>query len=446
VISKLADQSSGKQNRGDKFVPYRDSVLTWLLKDNLGGNSKTVMLATISPAADNYEETLSTLRYADRAKRIINHAVVNEDPNARIIRELRKEVETLREMLKHATASSPVGDRVDIHDKLAESENLMKQMSQTWEEKLVKTERIQNERQQALEKMGISVQASGIQVEKNKYYLVNLNADPSLNELLVYYLKDYTLVGGQSSQQIERIQPDIQLFGLGILDKHCVITIEDGDLFMEPIENARCFVNGSNVSKKQILHHGDRILWGNHHFFRVNCPKSYPTGMSASSEPQTPGQLLDYDFAREELMQHELSNDPIQVAIAHLERQHEEDKQVALENQRKEYERQFQKLRNILSPSTPYAPYLPYDPLGKAKFIGNTPTSQMRVEKWVEERDEMFKRSLVQLKMDIMRANGLVQEANFLAEEMGKQTKFSVTLQIPPANLSPNRKVSFIKT
>lgn len=84
-------------------MPYRDSVLTWLLKDNLGGNSKTVMVATISPAADNYEETLSTLRYADRAKRIVNHAVINEDPNARIIRELRKEVETLKEMLKHAT-------------------------------------------------------------------------------------------------------------------------------------------------------------------------------------------------------------------------------------------------------------------------------------------------------------------------------------------------------
>lgn len=60
-------------------------------------------VATVSPAADNYEETLSTLRYADRAKRIVNHAVVNEDPNARIIRELRQEVEALKEMLKHAT-------------------------------------------------------------------------------------------------------------------------------------------------------------------------------------------------------------------------------------------------------------------------------------------------------------------------------------------------------
>lgn len=189
VISKLADQSSGTKNK-DKFVPYRDSVLTWLLKDNLGGNSKTVMVATISPAADNYEETLSTLRYADRAKRIINHAVVNEDPNARIIRELMQEVDALKEMLKHATGS-PVGDiqRVDIHQKLSESEKLYKEVSQTWEEKLMKTERIQNERQQALEKMGISVQASGIKVEKNKYYLVNLNADPHLNELLVYYLK-----------------------------------------------------------------------------------------------------------------------------------------------------------------------------------------------------------------------------------------------------------------
>lgn len=93
VISALADKSNGKK---EKFVPYRDSVLTWLLKDNLGGNSKTVMLATISPASDNFEETLSTLRYADRAKRIVNHAVVNEDPNAKIIRELRTEVELLR--------------------------------------------------------------------------------------------------------------------------------------------------------------------------------------------------------------------------------------------------------------------------------------------------------------------------------------------------------------
>ncbi|XP_043288221.1 kinesin-like protein KIF13A isoform X4 [Venturia canescens] len=441
VISKLADQNSGGKNR-DKFVPYRDSVLTWLLKDNLGGNSKTVMVATISPAADNYEETLSTLRYADRAKRIVNHAVVNEDPNARIIRELRQEVEALKEMLLHATGQGSIVRRTDITEKLSESEKLMKEMSQTWEEKLVKTERLQHERQQALEKMGISVQASGIQVEKNKYYLVNLNDDPSLNELLVYYLKDVTLVGGRSATT----EQDIQLHGLGILPEHCIITIEESGLYMTPINGARCFVNGSQVVEKTPLMHGDRIVWGNHHFFRVNCPRS---ATAISNEPQTPAQNIDYNFAREELMLNELSNDPIQRAIARLEKQHEEDKQVALEKQRQEYERQFQQLRNILSPSTPYSPYVPYDPLRGGSQSGKlpacTPTTQMRVEKWAQERDEMFKRSLGQLKTDILRANSLVQEANFLAEEMEKQTKFSVTLQIPPNNLSPNRKSVFFQ-
>lgn len=68
----------------------------------------------------------------------------------------------------------------------------------------------------------------------------------------------------------------------------------------------------------------------------------------------------------------------------------------------------------------------------------------MRVEKWAAERDETFKRSLGQLKADILKANALVQEANHLAEEMVRNTKFSVTLQIPPANLSPNRKVRIL--
>ncbi|XP_068626995.1 kinesin-like protein KIF13A [Battus philenor] len=425
VISKLADQSSGKPNK-DKFVPYRDSVLTWLLKDNLGGNSKTVMVATVSPAADNYEETLSTLRYADRAKRIVNHAVVNEDPNARIIRELRQEVEALKEMLKHATGS-PVGE--DVHEQLAQSEHLMKEMSRTWEEKLVETGRIQSERQHALEKMGISVQASGIKVEKNKYYLVNLNADPSLNELLVYYLKERTLVGADRSA-------DIQLSGLGIQPQHCELQLDGGLLLMQPFPGARCFVNGAPVSDSVRLGHADRILWGNHHFFRVNCPKDTA---AAASEPQTPAQPIDYNFARDEIMLNELSNDPIQTAISRLERQHEEDKQVALEKQRQEYERQFQQLRNILSPTTPYPPYS-YDPLKLGKMTACTPTTAARVERWAAERDDTFKRSLGRLKADILRANALVQEANFLAEEMCRNTRFSVTLQIPPQNLSPNRK------
>merc|ERR1711899_323466 len=98
VISALAEVSSGSENNAKKshFIPYRDSVLTWLLKDSLGGNSKTIMIATISPAEVNHGETLSTLRYANRAKNIINKPTVNEDPNVKLIRELRAEIERLR--------------------------------------------------------------------------------------------------------------------------------------------------------------------------------------------------------------------------------------------------------------------------------------------------------------------------------------------------------------
>ncbi len=72
MISTLADLSSTSTGNSKHYIPYRDSVLTWLLKDSLGGNSKTIILAAISPADVNYVETMSTLRYANRAKNIIN--------------------------------------------------------------------------------------------------------------------------------------------------------------------------------------------------------------------------------------------------------------------------------------------------------------------------------------------------------------------------------------
>ena len=255
-------------------------------QDNLGGNSKTVMVATISPAGDNYEETLSTLRYADRAKRIINHAVVNEDPNARIIRELRAEVDALKEMLKHAAVSYEKNMKnckmvffsyifffvlqqpEVLKDKLRENEKLMKEFSLTWEEKLTITDQTQEDRRQALEKLGISVESSGIKVEKNKCFLVNLNSDPSLNEMLVYYLKEKNLVGRTGSNQ----DPDIQLSGIGIQDEHCEINVdlEDWSVTLVPYAGARTCINGVEVSSPTLLRNGDRIFWGANHFFRIN--------------------------------------------------------------------------------------------------------------------------------------------------------------------------------
>ncbi|XP_064137197.1 kinesin-like protein KIF13A isoform X4 [Loxodonta africana] len=437
VISSLADQAAGKGK--NKFVPYRDSVLTWLLKDNLGGNSQTSMIATISPAADNYEETLSTLRYADRAKRIVNHAIVNEDPNARVIRELREEVEKLKEQLSQAEAMKAP----ELKEKLEESEKLIKELTVTWEEKLRKTEEIAQERQRQLESMGISLETSGIKVGDDKCYLVNLNADPALNELLVYYLKAHTRVGADTSQ-------DIQLFGIGIQPEHCEIDIaSDGDVSLTPKENARSCVNGTLVCSTTQLWHGDRILWGNNHFFRINLPKrkrrdwlkdfeketgppehDMDAASEASSEPD-----YNYEFAQMEVIMKTLnSNDPVQNVVQVLEKQYLEEKRSALEEQRLMYERELEQLRQQLSPERqPQSS-------GPDRLAYSSQTAQQKVTQWAEERDELFRQSLAKLREQLVKANTLVREANFLAEEMSKLTDYQVTLQIPATNLSANRK------
>ncbi|KAM9569520.1 kinesin-like protein KIF13B isoform 3-T3 [Salvelinus alpinus] len=471
VISALAEQGCGKNKT--KFVPYRDSVLTWLLKDSLGGNSRTAMVATVSPAADNYDETLSTLRYADRAKSIVNHAVVNEDPNARIIRELREEVEKLRDQLTQAESMKAP----ELKERLEESEKLIQEMTVTWEEKLRKTEEIAQERQKQLESLGISLQSSGIRVGEDKCFLVNLNADPALNELLVYYLKEHTKVGSADSQ-------DIQLCGMGIQAEHCIINITtDQGVVLTPHRNSRTCVNGSPCTSPQRLHHGDRILWGNNHFFRINLPKRRSRGggeeeegeggpmKNSSSSEQLEGDgdtnsegssevSFSYEFAQTEVMMKALgNNDPMQAVLQSLERQHEEEKRSALERQRLMYEQELQQLRRRLHPdrqSVGQAGTAPSQSQGQADRPGqphyrslerlsmggmsNSPSAQSRLRQWSEEREAVLTRSLRKLREQIVRANLLVQEAGFIAEELDKRTEYRVTLQIPAANLNANRK------
>uniref|UniRef100_A0A183EWL1 Kinesin motor domain-containing protein n=1 Tax=Gongylonema pulchrum TaxID=637853 RepID=A0A183EWL1_9BILA len=93
VISALVDGKS-------KHIPYRDSKLTRLLQDSLGGNMKTIMLACISPSDNNYDETLSTLRYANRAKNIKNKPRINEDPKDALLREYQEEIQRLKSMIQ----------------------------------------------------------------------------------------------------------------------------------------------------------------------------------------------------------------------------------------------------------------------------------------------------------------------------------------------------------
>ncbi|XP_065651766.1 kinesin-like protein KIF13A isoform X6 [Hydra vulgaris] len=415
VISALADQAAGKNVKKVNFVPYRDSVLTWLLKDNLGGNSRTVMIATLSPSGDNYDETMSTLRYADRAKRIENHAVVNEDPNAILIRELREEVERLKLQLLSRGIRS---EKEVLQEQLDESKKLMEQASLTWEQKEKQTEYIQQERHKILEKMGISIQDSGIAVEKGRYYLVNLNADPSLNEMLVYYLLSHTKIGRSDAP----VTQDIVLNGLGIASEHCIIDIEDEITYLQPLEGARTCVNGQVVKERTQIRHGDRILWGNHHFFRINCPHA----PSPAGEPEV---QMDFDFAQNELLLNEFDSlgEPIQVIIQQLEHQHEVEKQGALDQQKEMYEQKLEELRREKTPESLMTGRASSGYVSEDRFL-NTPT--------IYDSQLFYEESVRRLREEVIRANVLVREANQLSFEMKKDSEFAVTLQIPTASLS----------
>ncbi|KAH6697186.1 kinesin heavy chain [Plectosphaerella plurivora] len=311
VISALADLSTGKKKKGASSVPYRDSVLTWLLKDSLGGNSMTAMIAAISPADINFDETLSTLRYADSAKRIKNHAVVNEDANARMIRELKEELALLRTQLGGGPAPAggvpgtpgaiiaaeeayPEGtpleqqfvsiqsadgslkkvSKAEIAEQLSQSEKLLTDLNQTWEQKLAKTETIHKEREAALEELGISIEKGfiGLSTPKKMPHLVNLSDDPLLAECLVYNLKPgLTTVGNMDTNTDS--QASIRLNGTRILHEHCVFdNSTDGTVTIIPREGASVMVNGKRIDEPKLLHTGYRVILGDFHIFRFNHP------------------------------------------------------------------------------------------------------------------------------------------------------------------------------
>ncbi|KAJ1645616.1 hypothetical protein LPJ64_002821 [Coemansia asiatica] len=275
VISALADRETKKhladnKSRQKPFVPYRDSVLTWLLKDSLGGNSRTFMIATISPA--DYSETLSTLRYADRAKRIVNKATVNEDAASKLVRDLKAEVAQLRLRLAREESSK------DLEDQLAASEKLVAELNTSWEEKLRRTQMIQAERERALAAMGISVDTNregfgvGLYAPRDIPHLVNLSEDPLMSECLVYNIKPgKTLVGSAADV-------DIRLGASGGVEPtHCFfeyLSDESGSLLsVHPYPNCLVLVNGQRIEQPKQLRSGYRIIIGTSFVFRLNHPQ-----------------------------------------------------------------------------------------------------------------------------------------------------------------------------
>ena len=158
-ISILADKACGKAQK--EVVPYREAALTRILQTALGGNSKTIMICALSPSFMNHEETLSTLRYADRAKKIKNVAVINESVQDRIIRELKEENKKLKQMLAKIVESGSttinleelgITDMKEVLENMNENENLLEDLEKPWEQKLA--EKKEKDAQKALEFAG----------------------------------------------------------------------------------------------------------------------------------------------------------------------------------------------------------------------------------------------------------------------------------------------------
>ena len=171
VISQL---SEGK----DKHIPYRDSMLTWILKDTLGGNSMTTMLATISPASYNYEETISTLRYAECAKKIKNKAVINESNNSEVIAALQREIAELRLKLLSAAPE----DKQELADEVAASEQMQTNFTKSISEKKAETKELLAEREKNIEELRARLDAQD--GELSNLRLANKAKDKKIQELL----------------------------------------------------------------------------------------------------------------------------------------------------------------------------------------------------------------------------------------------------------------------
>ncbi|XP_030412903.1 kinesin-like protein KIF28P [Gopherus evgoodei] len=278
VISALAEVAMGKKVL---HIPYRDSVLTKLLQSALGGNSRTIMIAAVSPADICYEETLSTLRYAERTKKIKNKAVINASPMEKHIMELKAENNKLLSRLTGlGNSGKTVADETkELRCLLAENELRIRTIQLTWEYRL---EEARREREK---------QYAAITQERRMMetfpYLLNINEDPQLSGVLKHFIQNGSCDVGQSASNA------ITVKGLGILDKHATFTNTEGKITITPRETCKVVVNGVPITMKTKLQHLDRVILGsNSAYLYVGFPAE-----------RTNEDLLryDYDYFQSEL-------------------------------------------------------------------------------------------------------------------------------------------------
>lgn len=473
VISALAEIATKKKKKAD-FIPYRDSVLTWLLRENLGGNSKTAMIAAVSPADINYDETLSTLRYADRAKQIVCKAVVNEDANAKLIRELKEEIQKLRELLKQEGIDVQEGDeivratkreddvkesrpRIPSHttstiaeeavDQLQASEKLIAELNETWEEKLKRTEIIRLQREAVFAEMGVAVKEDGVTVgvfsPKKTPHLVNLNEDPLMSECLIYYIKDgFTRIGSAEAN----IPQDIQLCGPHILSEHCVFENHEGIITLIPKKGALIYVNGREVTEPIVLKTGSRVILGKNHVFRFNHPDQVRERREKGSPAETPGngETVDWNFAQIELLEKQGIDlkAEMEKRLLALEEQFRKEKEEAdqlFEEQRKNYEARIDALQRQVEEQSMtmsmYSSYTPEDFNNIEEDIFVNPLFDAE-SNWTEREFQLaawaFRKwkyhQFTSLRDDLWGNAIFLKEANAISVELKKKVQFQFTL------------------
>ncbi|XP_050580485.1 kinesin-like protein unc-104 isoform X14 [Bombus affinis] len=486
VISALAEIATKKKKKAD-FIPYRDSVLTWLLRENLGGNSKTAMIAAVSPADINYDETLSTLRYADRAKQIVCKAVVNEDANAKLIRELKEEIQKLRELLKQEgidVQEGPDGKvtyekkesrdeivratkreddvkesrpRIPSHttstiaeeavDQLQASEKLIAELNETWEEKLKRTEIIRLQREAVFAEMGVAVKEDGVTVgvfsPKKTPHLVNLNEDPLMSECLIYYIKDgFTRIGSAEAN----IPQDIQLCGPHILSEHCVFENHEGIITLIPKKGALIYVNGREVTEPIVLKTGSRVILGKNHVFRFNHPDQVRERREKGSPAETPGngETVDWNFAQIELLEKQGIDlkAEMEKRLLALEEQFRKEKEEAdqlFEEQRKNYEARIDALQRQVEEQSMtmsmYSSYTPEDFNNIEEDIFVNPLFDAE-SNWTEREFQLaawaFRKwkyhQFTSLRDDLWGNAIFLKEANAISVELKKKVQFQFTL------------------
>ncbi|XP_046143920.1 kinesin-like protein unc-104 isoform X12 [Osmia bicornis bicornis] len=466
VISALAEIATKKKKKAD-FIPYRDSVLTWLLRENLGGNSKTAMIAAVSPADINYDETLSTLRYADRAKQIVCKAVVNEDANAKLIRELKEEIQKLRELLKQEGIDVQEGDeivrankreddvkesrsRIPSHttstiaeeavDQLQASEKLIAELNETWEEKLKRTELIRLQREAVFAEMGVAVKEDGVTVgvfsPKKTPHLVNLNEDPLMSECLIYYIKDgFTRIGSAEAN----IPQDIQLCGPYILSEHCVFENHEGIITLIPKKSALIYVNGREVTEPVVLKTGSRVILGKNHVFRFNHPDQVRERREKGSPAETPGngETVDWNFAQIELLEKQGIDlkAEMEKRLLVLEEQFRKEKEEAdqlFEEQRKSYEARIDALqRQVEEQSMTMSMYSSYTPedfnnIEEDIFESNWTEREFQLAAWAFRKWKYHQ--FTSLRDDLWGNAIFLKEANAISVELKKKVQFQFTL------------------